>query len=93
MPRFVYEVRYLGLGPKKQLQVWEGEATSVDVLMDENGEPSLFFIFDGGVPVFSVQQALFESGRVTRWLVKDDGTSDLAKARQPKATLAKSKPL
>jgi hypothetical protein len=71
MPRFVYEVRYVEASGKRTLQVWQGEATRVDTLLNEEGDPSMITVFDGSVPVFLVQANLFESGRVIEHLVSE----------------------
>lgn len=97
--RFIYEVRHLGLADgSKKIQSWIGEATNVDVMASEDGEPALYVVFDGQVPVFSLQASLFESGRVLEFLTRDDTTTDIGEARKRKATgekapLAEPKPL
>jgi hypothetical protein len=77
--RFIFRVTYQNLSKKSEN--WEGEATRVETLCDEGGDPSLIMVFDGDIPVFILHATLFESGRVIKHLVK--GGLPLAISKSP----------
>lgn len=101
MARFVYEVRHLGLDKKTgaALQYWRGEATAINMVQGEDGEPSLYMVFDGSVPVFSIAFNLFESARVLEHLTHCEEPTEIGAARakpkpsKKKAPLASPRPL